>query len=123
MRYALLAASLLALAGAPALASASIECEATDGSGIVVVINSARTPNAAPDAVMLTIGDRTWSTRDTPPDLRIVHYRETRQVIELDFLGPQPDRYELRIRINPDDASLGTLTRAGEAHPVRCEFG
>jgi hypothetical protein len=123
MRYALLPAFLLALAGAPAWASASIECETTDGSNIVIFTNSARAANARPDAAGLTIGERTWSTRDTPPGLTIIHYRETRQVIEMDFVGPGVDRYELRIRINLDDASPGTLTRGGEAHPVSCEFG
>ena len=123
MRYARLLALLTAFIASPAFATGGFECETTDDSGIVVFTNSARTPNARPDAAGITIGERTWSTRGTPPELRIVHYRETRDVIELDLVGPEPDRFELRIRINRDDASLGTLTRAGQAHPVSCEFG
>lgn len=112
-----------ALAASPALASASFECETTEGSGIVVIGNSAREESAPLDAAILTVGEQTWSTRDTPPQVRITAYDKTRTTLSLDLAGPGTDRLELRIRINPNDASTGTLTFRGQRHPVSCEFG
>lgn len=108
---------------AAAMASGSIDCETTDGSNIAVIGNMARAEGAPLDAAILTAGGRTWSTRDTPAQIRILQYRETRSAIRLDLAGPGTDLLQLRIRINRDDASTGTLSFRGRNHPVSCEFG
>lgn len=123
MRYGFIPTLLLAVAPAAALASASIECETTDGSAIIVIGNMAREQGRALDAATLTVGETSWSTRDAPPQIRIAYYAGTRAAISLDLAGPGTDRLELRIRINPDTASTGTLSFRGRRHPVSCEFG
>ncbi len=120
----LLAVAVVATAlAAPALASGSIECETTDGSGIIVIGNLGRAQGAPLDAVIVTVGGTTWSTRDTPPQIRVGAFHQTRQAVHLLLEGPGADRLDLRIRINPDDASTGALVFRGRTHPVSCEFG
>lgn len=123
MRIAHPIAALLVLAPATAFASGSIECETTDGSDIVLIANMGREPDARIDAVVLTVGTNTWSTRDTSPEIRIAYYAATSAAITLDLMGPGNDRLELRIVVVRDDASGGTLTFRESSHPVRCEFG
>lgn len=123
MRIRLAPTLLLALSPATALASASVERATTDGSSILVVGNMGRVEGATLDAAILTVGERTWSTRDRPAYIRIVRYSGTRAAIRLDLAGPGADELQLRVRINPDGASTGTLVFRGRSHPASCEFG
>jgi hypothetical protein len=123
MRFRLVPVLLVALSPATALASASVECATTDGSNILLIGNMGRVEGAALDAAILTVGERTWSTRDRPAHIRVVRYRETRAAIGLDLAGPGTDRLQLRVRINPEGASTGALAFRGRTHPVTCEFG
>jgi len=120
----LLAAALLSVP-APALASASFECEATDGSGIAIVGNMARAIAAPLNAVMLRIGDRTLSTASDPPQILVGQSWLDAHELKVDLIDPGMERFEarLRVRITAEGEATGTLLRNGRSHPVRCEFG
>lgn len=111
---------------APALASGSIECGTTDASNIEIVINTDRDGQAGQArGASLTMGGRTLATSDTPPTLRLGSSLLNRTQVRVELLGANDARIfaVLLVRVNPDDASTGTLTVEGRAHPVSCEFG
>jgi len=117
---ALIAASGLA---APALASGSVDCEAADRSDIQIIGNYGGRSGGRLEAVTLRDGARTFSTRGRPPQLRIVRHTETRRSIRLDLNGPNAGPITLRVSVNPDGASSGTLLYRGRTHAMECEFG
>lgn len=113
-------------AGAPALASGSIECGTTDDSNIEIVISTDRDgPAGRARGASLTMSGRTLATADTPPTLRLGPSLLNRTQVRVELLGVNDARIVavLLVRVNPDDASTGTLMVEGHAHPVSCEFG
>ena len=125
MRPALPIAAALLSAASPALASASFECETTDGSNIAMVGNMARAIAAPLNAVYLRVGDRTFSTATDPPQILVGQSWLDARELKVDLIDPQMERFEaqLRVRIDAEGEATGTLIRDGRSHPVRCEFG
>ncbi len=126
MQGRLLIALALLIAPAPALATGSIDCGATDGSNIDIVINTDRDgPADRARGATLTVSGRTLTTASTPPGLRIGRNLLGRSQIRVELLAARETRViaVLLVRVNPDDASTGTLTVEGRPHPVSCEFG
>jgi hypothetical protein len=125
MRPASLLAAALICVPAPALASASFECEATDGSGIAIVGNMARAIAAPLNAVILRIGERILSTATNPPQILVAQSWLDSRELKVDLVDPRMERFEaqLRVRIDTEGEARGTLVRNGRSHPVRCEFG
>jgi hypothetical protein len=125
MKVALPIAAALLVAGAPAYASASFECETTDGSRISILGNMARAIAAPLNAASLTIGRRTLSTSSRPPQIVVGQSWLDRTELKVDLLDPQMERFEaqLRVRINGEGEARGVLIRNGRSHPVTCEFG
>lgn len=119
-------AAALLFAATPALATGSVDCGTTDGSAIDVVINTDRDgPADRARGATLTIGGRTLATSDTPPTLRLGSSLLNRTQVRVELLAASGNQIVavLLVRVNPDDASTGTLTVEGHAHPVSCEFG
>lgn len=124
MRHGLLLALPLALAPVPAFASASIDCETTDGSNIHLIVNLPRDDNHI-EWVLIEAGGETLRTDSDPPRLRVAYSALTPSTIHLDLLDAVTNRpdTQLRTTVNEDGDAVGTLTRLGREHPVECLFG
>ena len=119
-------AAFLLFAGTPALATGSVDCGTTDGSNIDIVINTDRDgPADQARGAILTMNGQTLATTDTPPSLRLGRSLLNRAEVRVELLAANGARMIalLLVRVNPDDASTGTLTVEGRRHPVSCEFG
>lgn len=119
-------AMALLFAATPALATGSIDCGTTDGSAIDVVINTDRDgPADRARGATLTVGGRTLTTSSRPPGLRVGRNSLGRRDIRVELRAANGARVVavLLVRVNPDDASIGTLTVEGRRHLVSCEFG
>lgn len=127
MRILGLALLALALAASPALASGSIVCETTDGSGVGLVIGGmAREPGALPDYAQIERGGRiASSTRGEPPGLAIGPDRSDADTLSLDLLDPRGRAVIARLwaRFGGEGNALGRLFIGGRSHPVECLFG
>jgi hypothetical protein len=124
MRYGSLLALPIALAPVPAQASASIDCETTDGSGIHLIVNLPRDDNHI-EWVQIEAGGETLRTDGNPPRLRLAYSALTRRTIHLDLLDAVTNRPDTQLRtiVNEEGDAVGTLTRLGREHPVQCLFG
>ncbi len=119
-------ALLLSCAPAAAMASASIDCETTDGSDIALIVNMDRdASNHRINEILLQIGGRTLRASAVPTELelgrRVINERE----VQLELLEPNTNRpiAILLARSGSDGAATGTLRVDGRIHPVTCVFG
>jgi len=126
MRHGFALALFLACAPAAALASASIDCETTDGSDNALIVNMDRdgTQDRINDVVLQASG-RTLRASAVPPELEIGRRLFNEREIQLELLEPNPSRViaMLRVRNGSDGAATGTLLVNGHIHQVSCAFG
>ena len=112
----------LALVASPALATGGFECRATDRSGIRMDGVVGHVIAAPLISARLVTPGRILTTAGANPDLAVGRSWLDAREIRIDLVDLQATRFEaqLRVRIMVRNGGVGTLVRAGRAHPVRC---